>query len=830
MVKGKIMNIKRLLLLLILIAVVFVYSCGQKEIVEVKLPEGKSAEVIFVVGEVFVTSSSGAWIKLDVGDVLDEGVKIKTEANSYCELVLSSGTVFRMKDRSELQLVMLPVDENQNKSLIKMVTGELFTRASRVAYKSEDTIATKTATLGVRGTEFLVKSEDGSSLGYTEVLVSEGVVSVKMNVPGPQKSEVQRELKRVMDKIDRGVKLREGTRIKIEDQKVSDLSDTLIELSQKEVITDAELARLKEESALRFSPMTEEDKRRIAEFETLSLSFKTGDTYWISPNFDGNNDDFNFSTEAFTEDKIYGWELIITDGRSKVEKVIKSRMSEEGNFALLPEYITWNMADDDGGTVLDGPYVYEFYTKDKNNQATLKIKGRIIVDTMPPLLRVTARDTTFSPNDDEIKDTIIMDTKAEPEIEWTCTITTPEGIVVKTVELGTEIPEVFEWDGKGENGTVLPEGVYNISFSGQDEAGNVTVETVPEVTLDARERSAAVDVDNPIFSPNGDGSLDSVTFYPILSDRTRIDTWDLIVQTVKGETARRFRGIRYVPPSIEWDGVPQWGKSFEKSEEILPTGKYFYFLKVIYRSGVNTYSFKKELTIDIDPPEIDVEVTPEFFSPDGDGKNDLLYIIPEISDLTPIFNWGAVIYTVDDRVFKRFSGTGKPGARIMWDGISDTGRSVGSGDEYYVVFEATDSAFNKKVSTKIPFSIDILVVPTERGLKIQVSNIEFGFDNANLQGERTFEILDRGIEVLNKYNKYSILIEGHTDSTGNEDYNLALSQRRAEAVGEYLIKNGISAERLSYKGLGSRFPIDTNDTPEGRAKNRRVEFILIKKK
>jgi outer membrane protein OmpA-like peptidoglycan-associated protein len=656
------------------------------------------------------------------------------------------------------------------------------------------------------------------------------VVSAKMNVRGPDKSGVPRELKRIMDRIDRGVRLKEGTRLKITDEKVTGLGDTLSALTARGEITDAEIARLKNQSTLKFSPMTEEDRRRIEEFKNLSLSFKIGETYWISPNFDGNNDFFNFSTEAFSKDKIYGWELVITDGRSRVQKVIKSRMAEEGNYALLPAYITWNMADEDGRTVLDGPYVYEFYTKDKNGNSTLKIKGRILVDTMPPMLRVTARDTTFSPNDDGIKDTIIIDTKAEPGIEWTCIISTPEGIVVKTIDLGTDIPEEFVWDGSGRNGTILPEGVYIIAFSGSDEAGNVTVEKLPEVTLDARERSAAVDVDNPIFSPNGDGSLDSVTFYPILSDRSRIDTWDLIVQTVKGETARRFRGIRYIPQAIEWDGMPKGGKSFEQTEDILPSGKYFYFLKVIYRSGVNTYSFKKELTIDIDPPEIEVEVSPKLFSPDGDGVNDVLYITPEITDLTPIFNWAAVIYTTDGRVFKRFSGTGEPGEKIMWDGVSDTGRLVESGDEYYLVFEATDSAFNKKVSSKIPISVDILVVQTERGLKIRVSNIEFGFDNANLQGDRTFAILDRGVEVLKKYSKYSILIEGHTDSTGNEDYNVKLSKKRAEAVGEYLIKNGISAERLSYEGFGSRYPVDTNDTPEGRAKNRRVEFILIKKK
>jgi hypothetical protein len=272
------MNIKRHALLLILLAVVFVYSCGQKEIVEVKLPEGKTAEVIFVVGEVFVTSSSGAWIEVDVGDLLEEGVKIKTEANSYCELVLSSGSVFRMKDRSELKLVMLPVDENQNRSLIKLVSGTLFTKAQKITYKSEDSVATSTATLGVRGTEFLVHTEDGSSNSFTEVLVSDGIVNVKMNVQVPQRSEVPREIKSVLNKIDRGVKLREGTKITINDKKVSDLSGSITELSRKDEISDAEITRLKEESTLTFVPMTEDDKKRIEEFGNLSLSFRPGET------------------------------------------------------------------------------------------------------------------------------------------------------------------------------------------------------------------------------------------------------------------------------------------------------------------------------------------------------------------------------------------------------------------------------------------------------------------------------------------------------------------------------------------------------------------------
>jgi len=70
-------------------------------------------------------------------------------------------------------------------------------------------------------------------------------------------------------------------------------------------------------------------------------------------------------------------------------------------------------------------------------------------------------------------------------------------------------------------------------------------------------------------------------------------------------------------------------------------------------------------------------------------------------------------------------------------------------------------------------------------------------------------------------------IEGHTDNQGGSSLNLPLSERRSAAVKTWLVEKGISAERLQTKGMGDSKPIDTNDTPEGRANNRRVEFIRI---
>jgi len=71
------------------------------------------------------------------------------------------------------------------------------------------------------------------------------------------------------------------------------------------------------------------------------------------------------------------------------------------------------------------------------------------------------------------------------------------------------------------------------------------------------------------------------------------------------------------------------------------------------------------------------------------------------------------------------------------------------------------------------------------------------------------------------------LIEGHTDSVGGEDYNLGLSEQRADSVRRALIDDDVSPERITIKGYGERFPVAGNDTPEGRQQNRRVEIVIM---
>lgn len=104
-------------------------------------------------------------------------------------------------------------------------------------------------------------------------------------------------------------------------------------------------------------------------------------------------------------------------------------------------------------------------------------------------------------------------------------------------------------------------------------------------------------------------------------------------------------------------------------------------------------------------------------------------------------------------------------------------------------------------------------------------NITFKTDSAEISSN-FYDVLGSVALVLKEYNKTIIDVNGHTDSTGKDEYNMNLSQRRAQSVGQYLISQGIDQRRVAAQGFGKTRPIATNATPEGRQQNRRVELVL----
>ena len=129
----------------------------------------------------------------------------------------------------------------------------------------------------------------------------------------------------------------------------------------------------------------------------------------------------------------------------------------------------------------------------------------------------------------------------------------------------------------------------------------------------------------------------------------------------------------------------------------------------------------------------------------------------------------------------------------------------------------------KEIEETVP---DAKVVRVGEGIVVEFSSqILFGFDRSDLSSEAR-ENLDKLIVILEEYQDTDIEIQGHTDNTGSESYNQSLSERRAGTVSDYLAENGIKSDRLNTVGFGKTTPKISNEKGEGRAQNRRVDFLI----
>ncbi len=473
------------------------------------------------------------------------------------------------------------------------------------------------------------------------------------------------------------------------------------------------------------------------------------------------------------------------------------------------------------------------------------------IDTRPPAIELYVQDDQVSPNDDGAKETITFFQRisGEPSDTYQGVIADEAGRVVREFGWVGNPPVEIVWDGRDESGKPLPEGRYTYTVRGQDAAGNSTQTQVADIVLTTSYETVSMEASAWGISPNGDGFMDTVIFRNRISDTTGLVSWKIELSDPRGNLVHAIRGSGPPPAEIGWDGRDDQGN-------VLPDGDYVYVMGLLYRSGNHPSSEPKVLVLDRTPPVHRFVVSPKLFSPDGDGEADTLFINTELSDRNGVESWSIRIYRVwNDQVdrtvpFKAFSGTGEFSRTIRWDGFSDpvpmppaftppdeytylrTDQGlwkvlVDSASSYVAELTASDTLGNSLTQSR-PFNTDILVIKTPYGRKIMINSIQFEFDKAELRPESN-RILDRLIQILDKFPSYKVKIVGHTDSVGADEYNQRLSERRAFSVYRYLVNHDVDKDRLTTEGRGESQPIDTNETEPGRARNRRVEFYLTEK-
>lgn len=148
--------------------------------------------------------------------------------------------------------------------------------------------------------------------------------------------------------------------------------------------------------------------------------------------------------------------------------------------------------------------------------------------------------------------------------------------------------------------------------------------------------------------------------------------------------------------------------------------------------------------------------------------------------------------------------------------------------EGYLFYSENFELKNAKASSE-PYNKDVPMKPIKAGESMVLKNIFFDTDKYDLKDESKIE-LGKLINFLKKNPTIRFEISGHTDNVGTKPYNQGLSERRAQSVYDYLLKNGIPADRMASKGYGDTKPLADNTTEAGRKQNRRTEFLITEVK
>jgi outer membrane protein OmpA-like peptidoglycan-associated protein/flagellar hook assembly protein FlgD len=560
---------------------------------------------------------------------------------------------------------------------------------------------------------------------------------------------------------------------------------------------------------------------------------------YISPNYDGRKDKVKINLNIAENGILKEWKLIVKDAKGNEVKVISSKLRREFSLDFeellrrlfapkksvdVPREISWDGTDAKGKVVSDGEYFLQVYAKDFEGNEAYSPVFKVIVDNTPPSGSVSVPYYIFSPNGDGNKDDITFTLKDLTKgDEWIAYIEDVSGNVVKTWNLGTDPVDSITWGGLGDDGKLLPDGNYNFVLRGEDKAGNIFITSIKGIIISTKLRNLFVKSDIYEISPNNDGYLDKANINIIIDDTNGLQKLNVYVKDTKNDKVMRqwnFEGNKILT-NVYWDGT-------DNSGNVVWDGVYVVYADAEYIDGNKPVSPPIQIKVDATPPQTKISFSPPLFSPDADGVNDEVVFTFNVSDDSEIDEWSFKILTPDGkRVFKEFKGRGAVPSEITWDGVGDNGDTVDSAEEYPLVFEVKDKLGNKSVIRPAVLPTDILVEVTPYGYKIRVHSIEFAFGSAEVT-PKGLAIIKRVAEKLKKFRGYKIRVEGHTDNVGSYDYNLKLSKARAESVMRELIKLGIDKDRISAEGFAFDRPIAPNDTEEGRAKNRRVEFLLIR--
>ena len=393
----------------------------------------------------------------------------------------------------------------------------------------------------------------------------------------------------------------------------------------------------------------------------------TIDQSFFSPNGDGVKDTVAFGLNVPVNTGIEKWSLGISDSQGQQRRTFSGTVT-------IPTSITWDGKDDKGTTLGEGAYKGTLTVQYVNGHNPSAESPTITIKLTPPTAAAKAQFDAFSPTGGSARptDTIYQDTSSE--LFWTGTFKDSAGKEVKTLVWRGRADDKFEWNGRGDDDRVLPDGVYTYALTATDQAGNTGTSAPISIRVDTEKKPVRIATDLVYFSPFGNGPKTRVRIIPTLAVSTGVDSYTIRVKGADGSTVRTYTGRSRAPAEVLWDGIDDNGKR-------VADGKYTAALSVSYSNGSTPTAETTPFYVDNHVPQIDVTAPALLFCPTPDSKLKAV-TIKQTSSTEDLWE-GEILNSAGQKVRGWFwKGNA---ADFSWDARDDNGNLMPDGYYSYVV-------------------------------------------------------------------------------------------------------------------------------------------------
>ena len=450
------------------------------------------------------------------------------------------------------------------------------------------------------------------------------------------------------------------------------------------------------------------------------ININYNETQYISPNnFEANNE-LVFPVKIEDKRFVKGYTFNITDENGNVVRAYGNKEERPENVNLkniidrllyvksgitAPDTFSWDGLSNDRLPVPDGKYNFFITSWDDNGNISTSEKYAVVVDTIPPELKIEKpaqfSDMIFSPNNDGIKDFFIIKQSGSVEKAWEAKIYDNKENVVKTYDFSGKAPGDIIWDGKGDSGQLLPDGVYSYKISGEDYAGNKTRDIIENIIISVIETPIALRISDYAFSPGTAGAKNTLTFFMDVPVKQGIETWKLDIISEKDKKINAsLEGKFIISEQYIYDGKTSEGN-------YLADGEYNAVLRVVYVHGNMPEVLSPAFIVDTVPPSAIVTAEYPVFSPGGSGNKNSLILKMKTSQENL---WEGTVYDKNDKPVRIFQWRHGAPETFSWGGTGLDGKILADGD-YYFILSATDEAGNNGSSQRLNFTIDTADTP-----------------------------------------------------------------------------------------------------------------------